>query len=151
MSTTVLYIFIFQRVVCDSYIVFHLDKEDADIMIVTYTCHEEQSGDPVVAVRKFRRVKAEQLRRISVIWIFDSKHTYLGNQKQIKDVNKRITKRASSCKISKQTRFVIVLGKILKVFGASFVVCCCVGLVRGLFNWCMHCRLMSNNNSFQNY
>ena len=52
---------------CDSYIVFNLDKEDTDIMTVTYNCHGEHSDENIVAVRKFRRVKDEQLRRISVI------------------------------------------------------------------------------------
>ena len=47
--------------------IFTLDKEDPDVLLVNYSCHTE-AGKHVVATRKFRRCKTDlQSRRISVI------------------------------------------------------------------------------------
>ena len=51
----------------DSLVIFTLDKEDPDVLIVNYSCHTE-GGNQIVATRKFRRCKTElQSRKISVI------------------------------------------------------------------------------------
>ena len=59
-----------QKIVCDSYVMYQLDTEDSDVLIVTYTCSKE-AGDgaeqQIVAKRKFRRCKEDQMRKISVI------------------------------------------------------------------------------------
>ena len=55
------------KVVVDSLVMYQIDKEDPDVLVVTFSCHEEGAPDPVVATRKFRRIKEEKLRKISVI------------------------------------------------------------------------------------
>ena len=57
----------FQKISCDSFVMYQLDIEDPDVLIVTYNCHLNESEEHIVARRKFRRFKEEQLRKISVI------------------------------------------------------------------------------------
>ena len=45
---------------------YQLDKDDADILLVIYKTLGAP-GEEVVAARRFRRVKEDQARRISII------------------------------------------------------------------------------------
>lgn len=55
------------KVAVDSLIMFQLDREDPDVLVVTFTCQEEGAPAPILATRRFRRFKEDQLRKISVI------------------------------------------------------------------------------------
>ena len=53
----------------DSMVIFSLDKEDPDVLIVVSSCRSED-GNHIVASRRFRRCQADQRqpnRRVSVI------------------------------------------------------------------------------------
>ena len=57
---------LFQKIIHDSTVVYELDKEDPDVMVVTSKVGEEE--EEVMAVRRFRRQNQEEVsRRISVI------------------------------------------------------------------------------------
>ena len=56
----------FQKIVHDSSVVFELDKENEDVMVVTSKVGEGE--EEVMAVRRFKRQNQEEVtRRISII------------------------------------------------------------------------------------
>ena len=61
---------------------YQLDKDDPDILVVIYKTLGAP-GEEVVAARRFRRVKEDQARKISVLWII--KTTYHQIFKQVEE------------------------------------------------------------------